>query len=166
MLNRFYDKDSIVKMYEELEYIESKEGVYLSKKKNFIKMIGNILFLSAMILFIFVFVMVQNAKTEGKTASIMGYSLNYVLTGSMEPTYPEGTILLSKDVKDKSKLVIGDVVVFYGVENRITTHRIVEVISHQGEIAYRTKGDSEFNSIDNEILTQDKIISIVKIKLW
>ncbi len=67
-----------------------------------------------------------------------------VLSGSMEPLYPTGSLIYVKPV-DKSLLKSGDVITFMLDASSIATHRIVEVIpdaSDASVIRYRTKGDA------------------------
>lgn len=69
------------------------------------------------------------------TAQFMGYEINSVKGNSMEPTYSEGDMIVTRPAKD---LKVGDVIVFYYNQQK-TVHRIIEV----DEYGYRTKGDAE-----------------------
>ncbi|MEE1006246.1 MAG: signal peptidase I [Acutalibacteraceae bacterium] len=65
-----------------------------------------------------------------------------VLSGSMEPEYPVGSLLYVKNV-DTNKLKVGDDITFMLDEDTLATHRIVEVIP-DGEdtsvVRFKTKG--------------------------
>ena len=71
---------------------------------------------------------------------IFGISSYTVLTGSMEPTIPVGSLIYVKAV-DPQTLIEGDVAVFYDGQSTIpVTHRVVENLTGEGQII--TKGDA------------------------
>lgn len=79
-----------------------------------------------------------------------------VLSGSMEPEYPTGSVIYVKDA-DPSKLKTGDVITFRIGGGTVVTHRIVEVLEENGSIRYRTKGDA--NEIaDGSLVNTQNII--------
>lgn len=64
--------------------------------------------------------------------------LFYVITGSMEPLIPTGSVVLSKKLAGDERTV-GSVIVFDDVDNnRITAHRVVEVQAD----GFVTRGDA------------------------
>lgn len=76
-------------------------------------------------------------------ARMIGLQAFTVLSGSMEPAYPVGSLIYVKQV-DHRKLQEGDVITFMLDENTVATHRIVEVLTDGGDgmVRYRTKGDA------------------------
>ncbi len=81
---------------------------------------------------------------------LIGVELYIVLSGSMEPTYPTGSVLYVKEVRPPT-LVAGDVITFRLAEDTIATHRIVEVTADEGgALAFRTKGDA--NEVEDAAL--------------
>lgn len=67
-----------------------------------------------------------------------------VLTGSMSPSMPPGTLVIIRDV-DPAALRTGDVITFMPRENdtSVITHRVVGVgFDATGEPTFRTKGDA------------------------
>lgn len=67
-----------------------------------------------------------------------------VLTSSMEPTYPPGTLLVVRSV-DTEQIRIGDVITYQPVSDRpeVITHRVVGITqSTSGETSFRTQGDN------------------------
>lgn len=83
-------------------------------------------------------------------ATVNGYGLLEVITGSMEPTIHVGDLIVIdtnyKDYKD------GDIITFYDVDNSFVTHRIVSINDTQ----MITKGDN--NNTEDEPLNRDRII--------
>ena len=71
----------------------------------------------------------------------MGYQLYTVVSGSMEPAIPVGSLVYIKYVEPK-EIIEGDVIAFYGsdAEGSIITHRVVSNSAAMGE--FITKGDA------------------------
>ena len=78
----------------------------------------------------------------GKTASIFGYSVLKVVSGSMEPSIHEGDYIYIKRT-DTDSLKAGDIISFYSqddsIKGEINTHRISAVLS---DGTFVTKGDA------------------------
>lgn len=75
---------------------------------------------------------------------LIGMQVFTVLSGSMEPTYPVGSLLYVKET-DPFALESGDVITFMLDEDTVATHRIVEVVPDETDptvIRFRTKGDA------------------------
>lgn len=67
-----------------------------------------------------------------------------VLTGSMEPTYPPGTLVVVKPTNTGS-LAVGDAITYQWESGKtdVVTHRIVSVqYSAKGELRFTTQGDA------------------------
>ena len=85
----------------------------------------------------------------------MGYELYTVITGSMEPNVPVGSLVFVKDV-DPVEVQEKDIIAFYGGKdsNAIITHRVVENRVFIGD--FITKGDAnsdnDMNPVDYEEL--------------
>ena len=75
---------------------------------------------------------------------LVGLRAFTVLSGSMEPAYPVGSLIYVKEV-DYTALKAGDVITFMLDEQTVATHRIVEVVPDEDDpsvIRFRTKGDA------------------------
>ncbi len=71
---------------------------------------------------------------------LFGISSYTVLTGSMEPTIPVGSIVYAK-AADPQSLAVGDVIVFHDGRSALpVTHRIIENDTAAGQVI--TKGDA------------------------
>ncbi len=67
-----------------------------------------------------------------------------VLSGSMQPTYPTGSLLYVRSV-DTATLQKGDAITFLLDENTVVTHRIVDVLPDPEDatvVRFRTQGDA------------------------
>ncbi len=75
--------------------------------------------------------------------SIGSYRMFTVVTGSMEPVYNVGDVVISKEV-EPSTINKGDDVVYLGEKNdfkdKIVTHRVIKIENKDGEYYFTTKG--------------------------
>jgi signal peptidase len=128
-----------------------------SKIKNTITAISLIL---AVLLCLYVAIQVM---TVGH-ASIFGFSLFRVVTGSMEPQIPVGALLMCQDV-DIETIVVDDIVCFYSkdtfMQGKVITHRVVQILTEaDGQILLLTKGDA--NAVaDIQYVTSENLIGKV-----
>ena len=152
---------------EEIDAMREKiaEAKFKEKKKKILPIIGSIIFTIVVIFLIGILITVNIAKRQGNSPELFGYRLFMVETGSMEPGLPVGSIILTGPVQDTEKLEVGTIVSFYTQSGGIVTHRIIEVVSIDKNIAYRTKGDNPINSPDVELLTPDRVIGIFIMKI-
>lgn len=94
-----------------------------------------------------------------KLFQLIGYRTYTVLSGSMEPKFYPGDIVVVKH-KDKIDIKLNDIVTYKDSDGVVITHRIIEE-TPQG---YITKGDNN-NTEDADILTKDNIIGEVKFSI-
>lgn len=75
--------------------------------------------------------------------SIGSYRMFTVVTGSMDPVYKVGEVVISKEV-DPSTINVGDDVVYLGEKNdfkdKIVTHRVIKIEKKDNEYYFTTKG--------------------------
>ena len=93
-----------------------------------------------------------------------GYSLFRVVTGSMEPTLPVGTLLLTEQT-DMQDVQMGDIICFQAQESAIfgkmMTHRVVGVhTGADGALLFETKGDANLAQ-DGYLVTQTNFVGKV-----
>lgn len=76
--------------------------------------------------------------------AVSGSTPMTILTGSMQPTYPPGTLIIVQPI-DAESIVIGDPIT-YQIESgkpEVITHRVIEVRSESnGSTSFITKGDN------------------------
>lgn len=87
--------------------------------------------------------------------TLAGNSMFRVVTGSMEPTMPVGTILLCKQTPIE-QIQQGDIVCYQATdaarEGKIITHRVVGIYqAPNGEVVLETKGDANVSSDDSYV---------------
>ena len=79
----------------------------------------------------------------------LGYKPVVVLTGSMEPTYPVGSVIYYKAAEYKD-INVGDAITFGIGEGSLATHRVIEKDNTNQE--FRTKGDNNPTKDPNPVL--------------
>lgn len=94
-----------------------------------------------------------------KLFETIGYRSYTVLSGSMEPEFYPGDIVITKH-KNKTDINLNDIITFRDKDGVIITHRIIEETPE----GYITKGDNN-NVEDGEIITEDNIIGEVKFSI-
>ena len=158
--------EMISEMKQELSQVSKPENVSKLRRKRIIKVLSNSLFAILLLSLLFILYQVISVKRNGNVPSILGYRLYNIETESMFPTFPVGTIILSRTPSNKDALKAGDVVTFINLEGDRVTHRIVRVSeTTEGKVAYRTKGDNPINSIDKDLLTSDRVESVFILKV-
>ena len=68
---------------------------------------------------------------------IVGVTPYAVLSGSMEPTFPVGSMIYVKAV-DPADVEVGDAITFRLTDDLVATHRVIEIT----EEGFRTQGDA------------------------
>jgi len=80
-----------------------------------------------------------------------------VLTGSMEPAIPVGSIIVIKET-DPNSLIAGDVICYQFSERTLITHRIIDVSGAE----FITKGDANEDP-DDRLVQKEDVIGKVEI---
>lgn len=84
--------------------------------------------------------------------SLGGFRSYTVLTGSMSPLIPQGSIVYSQSKNDYGK---GDIITFE--QGGVTvTHRVVEKITENGKTLFKTQGDAN-NAADSNPVPAENI---------
>lgn len=90
---------------------------------------------------------------------LMGYENLTVISGSMEPDIPVGSMVFVKDTKAET-LKEGDVITYAISDDTMVTHRIVAL--DQASQTITTKGDAN-NSNDAEPVSFENVVGEVKL---
>lgn len=97
--------------------------------------------------------------------SIGSFRMFTVVTGSMEPVYKVGEVVISKEV-DPSTIKKGDDVVYLGEKNdfkdKIVTHRVIKIEKKDNEYYFTTKGIA--NDYSDPVISSDQIYGKVVYK--
>lgn len=89
--------------------------------------------------------------------TLFGREVMVITSPSMEPWAPVGSIVVTRMV-DARTAGVGDVITFREEGQMPTTHRIVEVVSRDGETStFRTKGDNNEDADPNPVTISGKV---------
>lgn len=98
-------------------------------------------------------------KFSNNSMSLFNYRLFTVMTGSMQPKYNIGDVLLCKEV-DPETLKVGDDITYIGeigsYKGKAVTHRIVKIEkSENNELLFHTRGLT--NSVEDPVVKEDQV---------
>ena len=125
-----------------------------------IKTILNILITIFVILF---FVVVCLQRFSNNQLSFFDYRMFTVVTGSMEPEYKVGDVLISK-VTDPEDIKVGDTISYLGKQgdfrDKVITHEVVEIEQDSNGVYYfHTKGIA--NLVEDPIVSEEQLYGVV-----
>ena len=130
--------------------------------KKTLRYVSTVLFAAIFIILTFFVVM----KFMGGNQTVLGYNVYYVMTGSMEPQYSPGDILLGKQV-NADTLQVGDVITYLGnsgeIDGKMITHQIIEIQEEQNGRRFVTKGTA--NNLADPPVGADQIHSKIMFKI-
>ncbi len=115
---------------------------------------------TVIIIFLLLFAMaVYLQRFSNNKASFFNYRMFTVITGSMEPKYHVGDVLIAKHV-DPSVIKEGDAISYEGkhgdFKDKIITHEVVKVEKDEnGKYLFRAKGLS--NLIEDPIVSEEQL---------
>ena len=141
---------------------------YKQEKSNkFLTILGTVLCIVLVpILIINCTLIAKSVLNKDEVPSIGGYMPLIVLTDSMYPTIESGDLIIchTEDANDIEK---GDIISFFdpaGSGSSIVTHRVIEVTSQDGQVAFKTKGDGN-NTEDQMLVPADKLVSVYQTRI-
>ena len=97
-------------------------------------------------------------------ANVFGFSMFRVVTGSMEPTMPVGTLLICKET-EMGEIGAGDIICFRAQESaifgQIVTHRVTGIFNDaNGALLFETRGDANL-AADGYMVSQTNFVGKV-----
>lgn len=110
--------------------------------KKALKLISNILYVIIFTLIIVLTLVVISTRSSGGEPAVFGYTLKSVLSGSMDPEFKTGSLILVKEITDVKKLQKGDVITFMQDADTAVTHRIIDMKKQGDHLLFQTKGDN------------------------
>ena len=132
------------------------------KKQRALTITGIVLCLLLLpILIVNVTLIVKSYINTDEVPSIGGISPLIVLTDSMLPEISSGDLIITKQI-DPSEVKVGDVISFFdpaGNGSSVVTHRVIEIVTENGETKWRTRGDNN-NTEDRMAVPFDNLVGI------
>lgn len=134
------------------------------KKKlenSFIGFLYKILKVIVTILILIILLVILIQRVSNNKISLGGYQIYSIVTGSMEPKYKVGDVILVKEV-DLSKIKKGDDLTYQGKEGnfsgKIVSHQVIGVNKSRDGYSFRTKGIN--NPIEDPIVKENQVLGI------
>lgn len=99
----------------------------------------------ALIVFAVAALLIVVTTRSGEAPNFFGYSMFRVLTGSMEPELPVGSMVIVKRISPE-EVKIGDIITFFStdptLQGGVNTHRVIDIDNSGMDILFTTKGDA------------------------
>ena len=136
--------------------------------KKILKIVLKILYQILIILCILLILVILMQKISDSNKSLLGYRLFRVVTGSMEPEYDIGVVVLSKEIP-VNDINVGDDIVYFGkygdYMGKIIMHEVVAIDKDENGNNYNfhAKGLHSTSTEDPQIKA-DQIYGVVKFK--
>lgn len=102
---------------------------------------------------------VKGAVNNEAVPMFNGHAPMIVLSDSMYPEIKSGDLIVIQNA-DPEDVSVGDTISFFDPQsktNSVVTHRVVEIVEQDGELAFRTKGDAN-NAVDLSLVPASKLI--------
>ena len=98
--------------------------------------------------------------------SFLNYRMFTVVTGSMEPKYKIGDVLIAKE-KDPSEIKVGDAISYLAqkgeVKNNVITHEVVNITKDEnGKYLFHSKG--LVNLVEDPVVHEEQLYGVVVYK--
>lgn len=94
--------------------------------------------------------------------SLIGASHSYIiLSDSMNPTVSAGDVVFIYETQPET-IEEGDIITYGGRSDRPTTHRVIQVVQEDNEVAFRTKGDANEDP-DRYVVPGEAVIGYVPV---
>ncbi|KQL43466.1 signal peptidase [Brevibacillus choshinensis] len=110
----------------------------------------------AAILIVMASAVVVSKASDGEP-KFFGFQMKGVLSGSMEPTFMTGSVIVIKPGGDMNRFQKGDVITFRVADDKLVTHRVVDVLKNGQNVSYVTKGDNN-QKADPEPVRAENIV--------
>lgn len=135
--------------------------------KRILKIVFKIIYQLAIIFCVILTIIIVLQKVTNNNKTILGYRIFRVITGSMEPEYDIGQVVISKEVEPEN-IKIGDDIVYLGTygdyNGKIIMHEVVGIdIDENNNYNFHAKG-LHSASVEDPQIKASQIYGVVKFK--
>lgn len=136
--------------------------------KKIVKIVLKILYQLLIIICVLLILIIVFQKITDSNRSIAGYRIFRVITGSMEPEYDVGEVVISKEI-DTNEIKVGDDIVYFGsygeYSGKIIMHSVVAIDKDENDnnINFHAKG-LHSASVEDPQIKPSQIFGVVKFK--
>jgi signal peptidase len=126
----------------------------------YVKIVINVIVVIFVLLFVLVVCLQRFSNNE---LSFLNYRMFTVVSGSMEPKYSIGDVLIAKET-DAEDIKVGDAVSYLGAsdqfKNKVITHEVIEIEKDSnGKYLFHTKGIA--NVAEDPVITEDQVYGVI-----
>lgn len=137
---------------------------------DWLKILKNIWWVLEKVIFIilaFVSIVIVTQRVSENEKAFLGFRIFKVETGSMEPKYKVGDVILVK-TKSANKIKVGDDVTYTGttgvMKGKLVTHQVIDIEQVGEEIKFHTKGIA--NTAEDPVITSNQVNGVVQTKMY
>lgn len=143
--------------------INSKSSI----AKKILKILLKILYQIVIIVCVILILIIVLQKISDSNRSIAGYRIFRVITGSMEPEYQVGEVVISKEVPAED-IKVGDDIVYRGTygeyAGKIIMHEVIKIDRDENnKLNFHAKGLLSA-SVEDPQIKEEQIYGVVKVK--
>ena len=136
------------------------------KIKQIFKIIKGIVNIVVVLMVLAFVLLVCLQRFSDNKISFLNYRMFTVVTGSMEPRYKIGDVLIAKE-KDPSEIKIGDAISYLAtkgeIKNNVVTHEVVNITKDEdGAYLFHSKG--LINLVEDPVVHEDQLYGVVVYK--
>lgn len=123
---------------------------------------GKLLWRLILILLVALVLWVGYLLLTGQQINILGYAVLKVEGADMEPTLPEGSTLIVRQLKDDLRVKKGDIITYrrQDAEQTVTSRVLGLSIGQDGNERYHVQGDNPLTAADAEPVRRGEIIGV------
>ena len=141
------------------------KNIFDSKTFKICKTVLNVVIVVLVIAFVLI---VCLQRFSNNRISFFDYRMFTVISGSMEPKYKIGDVLVAKEVAP-NKVKVGDTISYLGKEgqfkDKVITHEVVEIAKDKdGKLIFHTKGLA--NLVEDPIVSESQLYGVVIHRLF
>ena len=119
------------------------------------------------IIFILFISMVCLQRFSNNRIAVFNFRLFTVISGSMEPKYKIGDVLVAVETKPED-IKVGDAISYLGNKNsfkdKVITHEVIKIEKDkQGKYYFHAKGLA--NAIEDPVVSEDQLYGVVKYRV-
>lgn len=135
--------------------------------KKTLKIVFKILYQILIIFCVLLIVIIFLQKVSNSNKTILGYRIFRVITGSMEPEYDIGQVVICKET-DPEQIKVGDDIVYFGTygdyNGKIIMHEVTQIDRDENNnLNFHAKG-LQSASVEDPQIKASQIYGVVKIK--
>ena len=123
---------------------------------------GNLLFGLMLLIVVMLAFSLVRGKLSGQPPQVFGHRMYIVLSGSMQPAFNTGSLVLVRPVAP-AEIRNGDIITYRGLggKEQLVSHRVVTVNDSNQGISFTTKGDANEATDPNPVAGKNLIGKVI-----